>query len=107
MIPSIISDFDDNNNSRKEPADEVVNNGHKIKLYPEFIHYYKKNCKQAEFINNNGKNQSNDYSEVRFFKIFDDMGEYFPKIKELSEIFGVKIKFYLINGKNSWESLNN
>jgi len=163
VMPPIISDFNDNHTSRKETIKEVINNGHTIKLYPDFIKYYKRNCKRSEsvifitgrkksefgkltesqlkplnkikryqiifypernphesdvyfewkikkvqeLIDNNGKNQIKDYSKLHSFKIFDDMDDYFPKIKELSEIFGVRIKLYLINGKNSWESLNN
>ena len=163
VMAPIISDFNDNHSSRKETVDEALNNGHTIKLYPDFIKYYKRNCessesvilitgrKKSEFgkltesqlkplnkikrfhiiyypegnehesdvyfewkikkvqglINNNRKDQSNEYNKLRFFKIFDDMDDYFPKIKKLSEKFGVKVKFYLINGKNSWLSLNN
>ena len=163
IMPPIISNFNDDDKSREKTVNEIVSNGSKIKLYTEFVKYYKKNCRKAEsvvfitgrkksefgkltesqlkplddtkryriiyyperithepneyfewkiknikeLINANGRNQYNDYSKVRFFKIFDDMDEYFPKIKELSEIFGVKVKFYFINGKNSWESLNN
>ena len=163
VMPPIISNFNDNHTSRKETVKEVINNGHTIKLYPDFIKYYKRNCERSEsvifitgrkksefgkltesqlkplnkikryqiiyypernvhesdiyfewkikkvkkLINRNGKIQYKDHSKARFFKIFDDMDEHFPKIKELSEIFGVKVKLYSINGKNSWESLNN
>ncbi len=163
IMPPIVSNFDDNDNSREDFVNEIVDNGSKIKLYTDFIKYYKKNCRKAEsvvfitgrkksefgklttsqlkpldhiriyqiiyypegkqhksneyfewkikniqeLINTNGKNQYKDYSKKLFFKIFDDMDEYFPKIKQLSEIFGVKVKFYSINGENSWKSLNN
>jgi len=160
VMPPIISNFNDNHTSRKETVKEVINNGHTIKLYPDFIKYYKRNCERSEsvifitgrkksefgkltesqlkplnklkryrviyfpernihesdiyfewkikkvqeLINNNGKNQYNDYSKVRFFKIFDDMDEHFPKIKEFSEKLGLLVNLFLINGGKSWDS---
>ena len=77
------------------------------KLHESDVYFEWKIKKVKELINRNGKIQYKDHSKARFFKIFDDMDEYFPKIKELSEIFGVKVKLYSINGENSWESLKN
>lgn len=162
-MPPIISNSDDNNNSREKTVKESVSNGYKIELFPDFINYYKKHCgrakivvfitgrKKSEFgkltefhlklldrikrykiiyypegkyhksneyfewkikkiqkiLNINEINQSNDYKKRLSFKIFDDMDDYFPKIKELSKKFGVKIQFNLIKGENSWNFLNN
>jgi len=162
IMPPIISNFNDNHSSRKETVKEVINNGHTIKLYPDFIKYYKRNCERSEsvifitgrkksefgkltesqlkplnkikryrviyfperklhesdvyfkwkvkkiqeIINMNGKNQDIDYNKRIFFKIFDDMGEYFLMLKEFSEKFRLKVKLFLINEGEGWNSLN-
>ena len=161
IMPPIISNFDDDDKSREKTVNEILKNGSKIKLYTDFIKYYKKNCikaesvvfitgrKKSEFgklteshlkplnkikryqiiyyperkplesdvyfewkvkkiqeiINMNGKNQDIDYNKRIFFKIFDDMDEYFLMLKKFSEKFRLKAKLFLINEGEGWNSL--
>ena len=163
IMPPIISNFDDNNNSREETVKESVSNGQKMELFPEFIKFYQNHCERAKLVifitgrkksefgdltefhlkpfdglkrykiiyypegkphnsdeyfewkikeiqkilNINEKNQFNEYNNSVSFKIFDDMDDYFPKIKDLSKKFGINIQLYLIKGENSWNFLNN
>jgi len=49
IMPPIFSDFD-NNNSREKIVGDAIHNGNGIKLFPDFITYYKKYCINAESI---------------------------------------------------------
>ena len=51
--------------------------------------------------NTNDKNYGNNI----VFHIFDDMNDYFPSLKELSETNGLEVNFSLIKGEKSWKKL--
>lgn len=50
IMPPIISNFGENAEIREKTINEAIRNGHKVKLFPDFINYYKKSCKQAELM---------------------------------------------------------
>ena len=51
IMPPIISNFNgDNDKSGEKTVNEIINNGSKIKLYNEFVKYYKNNCRKAESV---------------------------------------------------------
>ena len=164
IMPPIISNFNgDNDKSREKTINEIINNGSKLKLYPEFVNYYRKNCRKAEsvvFITGRKKREfgeltknqlkplksvrefqiiyypegnhhkSDEYFEwkskkiqkiidgylngdksVTYFKktvlfnIFDDMNEYFTEIQDYGDKLSLEIYLFLIDGKDSWNSL--
>ncbi len=59
-------------------------------------------------INRNNRNSvDKDYRDNTVFHIFDDMNDYFPKIKEFSETIGLEVNLSLITGEKSWNSFLN
>ena len=68
IMPAIISNSEDNNHSREKTVKDSINNGQKIKLYPDFINYYKKNCERAKsifFITGRKKSEFGSLTEVQ------------------------------------------
>jgi len=162
VMPPIFSNFN-NNQSRKKIVKDVIKNGNKVKLYPDFIKYYEKYCihaesvffitgrKQSEFgkltenqlqplanikpfqiiyypegkshkiqkyftwkakkikeiIKNTiiGKNFSKNSQENVKFNIFDDMNDYFLKIRKFKDKYKVQIHLTLIENENCWNHL--
>ena len=45
------------------------------------------------------------YGNNIIFHIFDDMNDYFPSLKELSEQNGLEVNLSLIKGEKSWKKL--
>jgi hypothetical protein len=50
IMPPIISNLDENKRSREQNVNEIVSRGHKIKLFPEFVDYFQKRCKDAKLV---------------------------------------------------------
>ena len=99
IMPPIFSDFN-NNESREKVVKEVINNGNNVVLFPDFIKFYEKYCKNAEsvfFITGRksgefGKlteNQLKSLSNVRKFHII-----YYPERKphKIKKYFSWKVK---------------
>ena len=110
-MPAIISNSDENNHSREETVKESISNSHKIKLYPDFINYYKKHCQRAKsvvFITGRKKSEFGSLTEVqlkpvnkiqRYQIIYYPEGkghkpdEYFEwKVKKIEEILDSNTK---------------
>jgi len=162
VMPPIFSNFN-KNGSRKNIVKEVIKNGNDVKLYPDFIKFYEKNCiktesiffitgrKKSEFgkmtenqllilaniksfqviyypegkpykiqeyfawkvktvkeiIKNIIKNKNfiENSKEKVSFNIFDDMVDYFPKVREFENKYDTNIQLTLIDNKISWNSL--
>jgi len=104
------SEFGKLTESQLKPLNNIKR--YRIIYYPERkthepSEYFEWKVKKIqEIINMNGKNQDIDYNKRIFFKIFDDMGEYFLMLKEFSEKFRLKVKLFLINEGEGWNSLN-
>ncbi len=162
VMPPIFSDFD-NNETREKIVGDAVHNGNGIKLFPDFIKYYKKYCIQAESIffitgrkrSEFGKLTDNQlrplvdiktfnviyYPEAKphkiskyfdwkaknikviikdttkrkhfniskkkkfTFNIFDDMNDYFSKIRKFGDKRNIQIHLTMIENENSWNQL--
>ncbi|MBA7632500.1 hypothetical protein ES703_40046 [subsurface metagenome] len=162
VMSPIFSDFN-NNETREKIVGDAVHNGNGIKLFPDFIKFYKKNCIQAEsifFITGRkkcefGKLTDNQlrllvninpfkviyYPEAKphkirkylnwkakrikaiikgttnkkhfnistkqnfIFNIFDDMNDYFSKVRKFEEKRYIQIHLTLIENENSWNQL--
>jgi len=50
ILHSKFPDIHDNGQSKENIIKEVLTNGNKVSLFPEFIEYYEKSCKAAETI---------------------------------------------------------
>ena len=77
-------------------------NSHKIKKY-----FTWKSKKTKEIIKNTIKKNnfnSNSNGNIRF-SIFDDMNNYFPKIREFENKWDIQIQLTLIEGENNWNLL--
>jgi len=100
IMPAIISNSDDNNHTRKKIVKESINKGQKIKLYPDFINYYKKHCERAKlvvFITGRKKSEFGSLTEVQLKplnKIQRYQIIYYPEGKghKLDEYFEWKVK---------------
>ncbi|MFW9874152.1 MAG: hypothetical protein ACFFG0_13685 [Candidatus Thorarchaeota archaeon] len=53
----------------------------------------------------NGKNSNNNSLETFKFHIFDDMNDYFPKVRKFREKQEIQIQLTLIENKSSWNLL--
>jgi len=162
VMSPIFSDFN-NNEIREKLVGNAVHNGNGIKLFPDFIKYYKKYCIQAESIffitgrkrsefgkltdnqlrplvdiktfnviyypeakphkirkyfdwkiknikeiikSTNNKKHFNISSKENFtFNIFDDMNDYFSKIRKFGDKRNIQIHLTLIENKDSWNQL--
>ena len=162
IMSPIFSDFN-NNEIREKLVGNAVHNGNGIKLFPDFIKYYKKYCIQAESIffitgrkrsefgkltdnqlrplvdiktfnviyypeakphkirkyfdwkiknikeiikSTNNKKHFNISSKENFtFNIFDDMNDYFSKIRKFGDKRNIQIHLTLIENKDSWNQL--
>jgi len=71
----------------------------------EEVYFEWKVKKIQEVINANGKKQYIDYKKQPLFKIFDDMDDYFLKLKKYSEDFSVKVTLFLIDEEKGWNYL--
>ncbi len=161
-MPPIFSNFN-KNGSRKNIVKKVIKNGNDVKLYPDFIKFYEKNCIKAEsifFITGRKKSEFGKMTENQLlilaniksfqviyypeektykiqeyfawkvktvkeiikniiknknfienskekvsFNIFDDMVDYFPKVREFENKYDINIQLTLIDNKISWNSL--
>ena len=162
VMSPIFSDFNDNE-TREKIVGDAVHNGNGIKLFPDFIKYYKKYCIHAESIffitgrkksefgkltdnqlrplvnikkfnviyypeakshkirkyfnwkakrikaiikNTNSKKHFNISNKENFrFNIYDDMNNYFSKIRKFGDKRDIQIHFTLIENENSWNQL--
>jgi len=162
VMSPIFSDFN-NNEIREKIVEDTVHNGNGIKLFPDFIKFYKKYCIQAESIffitgrkrSEFGKLTDNQlrplvdiktfdvifYPEAKphkirkyfdwkvksiktiikntinkrhfnispkqnfIFNIFDDMNDYFLKIRKYENKWEFQIYLTLIANENSWNQL--
>ncbi len=160
VMPPIILNFNDSHSSKKKEVKEVLKNGQRIKLYPDFVKYYRRNCirsgtvifitgrKESEFgkltesqlkplnkikryqiifypegnthepdlyfewktkqikkiIDSLGRKQYYDNSNQKFFRIFDDMDDYFSNIEEFSKNYELIVELFLIMGEKTWNS---
>ena len=161
IMPPIFTNFN-KNEPRKKIVKDVIKNGNNVKLYPNFIEFYRKYCKKAELIffitgrkssefgkltenqlqslTNIRKYQIIYYPEskkhkikkyftwktkeiekiikntikskdfidcieekVKFF-IFDDLNDYFPRIKKYESKYKVQIYLGFIDNKNMWNT---
>jgi len=162
VMSPIFSDFN-NDETREKLVGDAVHNGNGIKLFPDFIKYYKKYCIQAESIffitgrkrsefgkltdnqlrplvdiktfnviyypetkahkirkyfdwkiksikeiikyTTNGKHFNISTKENFTFNIFDDMNDYFSKIRKSGDKRDIQIHFKLIEDEDSWNQL--
>ncbi len=162
VMPPIFSDFT-NDETREKIVGDAVHNGNGIKLFPDFVKYYKRYCVQAESIlfitgrkksefgrltnkqlhplvnikkfnvkyypeakshkirnyfnwkaksikaiikSTNNKKHFNISLKKNFtFNIFDDMNNYFSKIRKFGDKQDIQIHFKLIEDENSWNQL--
>ena len=161
VLPSMFPNIHDNGQSREEMIKEVLENGIRTSLFPEFIGFYKTHCKTAEsifFMTGRQKSELGELTETQLsplkeikpfqiifypegkahvakeyfdwkvnrmgeifnnyidpelhnenskgkyiFKIFDDMPDYFPRIKEIAENQGLNIALQAIKGPEDWK----
>ncbi|HEC39757.1 hypothetical protein LCGC14_1154960 [marine sediment metagenome] len=159
VMSPIFPDFN-NNESREKVVGDAVHNGNGIKLFPDFVKYYKKYCTQAESIffitgrkrsefgkltnkhllplvnikkfsviyypeakphkirkyfnwkakkikaiikSTTNKKDINIAKKVNYiFNIFDDLNDYFLKIRRYKDKQDVQIRLTLIEDENSW-----
>ncbi len=125
IMPAIISNSEDNNHSREQTVKESISNGHKIKLYPDFINYYKQHCERAKlvfFITGRKKSEFGSLTEFqlkpldrikRYQIIYYPEGkghqtdEYFEwKIKKIEEILENNAKYQLNKSNNDKNDLS-
>jgi len=162
VMPSIFSNFN-SKESREYIVKEVIKNGMRVNLYPDFIKFYEKYCAQAEsvfFITGRKENEFRKLTEDQLqplsfinpfqviyypegkshksrkyfawkvkkirivikktikdeklnntskeninFYIFDDMNEYFLKIREFKDRYKVNVHLTLIDSENAWNPL--
>ncbi len=160
VMSPIFTDFN-NGETREKIVVEAVHNGNGIKLYPEFVNYYRKYCVQAEsifFITGRKKSEFGSltdkhlgplveikrfnviyYPETKshkirkyfnwkaktikaiiksttnrkhfnistkenyIFNIFDDMNDYFLKIRKFEDKWDIQIHLTMIENENSWD----
>jgi hypothetical protein len=152
MVP-IFANFN-NDETREKIVVDAIQNGDGIKLYPDFIKYYKINCIPAEsiyFITGRKKSEFGDLTDKQLqpllklkkfeviyypeskphkiqdyfdwkvkeikeiikrlpkehliFHIFDDMNDYFSKLREFAEKWEINLHFILIEDEISWNQL--
>jgi len=133
---------------------DAVQNGNGIKLFPDFVKYYKKNCILAEsiyFITGRKESEFGELTDKQLqpllnlkkfdiiyypesklhkiqeyfdwkvkeikgiiekssrgnliFKIFDDMSEYFPKLRNFADRQDIQLHLELIETETSWSQL--
>jgi len=162
VMSPIFSDFT-NDATREKIVGDAVHNGNGIKLFPNFVKYYKKYCVQAESIffitgrkksefgrltdnhlrtlvdikqfkviyypeakphkirkyfnwkakriksivksTTNKKHFNISTKENFIFNIFDDMNEYFSKIRKLGDKWDIQIHLTMIKNESSWNQL--
>ncbi len=150
-----------NEKAREKVVGDAVHNGNGIKLFPDFVKYYKKHCVQAESIffitgrkksefgrltdnhlcplvdikpfeviyypeakshkkrkyfrwkakkikgiikDRNIENPVNISNKENYkFKIFDDLNNYFPKIRKFGDRRDIQIHLTLIENENNWD----
>ena len=147
--------FPESNNeeTREKVVGDAVHNGNGLKLFPDFVKYYRKHCVQAEsifFITGRKKSEFGRltdnhlrplvnikpfkvkyYPEAKSYKIriylnwkaktiktiiksttnkmhfniFDDMNDYFSKIRKFGDNRDSKIHLTMIENENSWNQL--
>ena len=147
--------FPESNNeeTREKIVGDAVHNGNGLKLFPDFVKYYRKYCVQAESIffitgrkrSEFGRLTDNHlrplvdikpfkviyYPEAKSYKIrkylnwkaktiktiiksttnkmhfniFDDMNEYFSKIRKFGDNRDTQIHLTMIENENSWNQL--
>jgi hypothetical protein len=152
-----------NEETREKIVGDAVYNGNGLKLFPDFVKYYKKYCIQAESIffitgrkksefgrltdnhlrplvdikpfkviyypeakphkirkylkwkakgikaiikSTTNKKSFNISTKENFtFKIFDDMNDYFLKVRKFGDKRDIQIHFIMIENENSWNQL--
>ena len=152
VMSPIFSDFT-NDETREKIVGDAVHNGNGIKLFPDFVNYYKKYCVRAEsifFITGRKKSEFGSLTDnhlrplvnIKLFKvvyypeakqhkirkyfnwkaksikaiikstnnkkhfnIFDDMNDYFSKIRKFGDKQHIQIHFTMIENENSWNQL--
>ena len=77
-------------------------NSHKMRKY---FTWKVKKVKDIIKITINGKNFSKNPQENGKFNIFDDLNDYFPKIRKFKDKYRVQIQLTLIENENSWNPL--
>ena len=159
VMTPIFTDFN-NNETREKIVGDAVHNGNGIKLFPDFVKYYKKYCIHAESIffitgrkksefgrltnkqlhplvnikkfkviyypeakshkirkyfnwkakmikviikSTTYKKRSNISTKENYrFNIFDDMNDYFSKIRKFGDKCDIQIHLTVIENENSW-----
>ena len=162
VMSPIFPDFN-NDETREKIVGDAVHNGNGIKLFPDFVKYYKKYSIQAEsifFITGRKKSEFGRLTEVHLrplvdikpfkviyypeakphkirkyfnwktksikeiikdttnrknfnistkenftFNIFDDMNDYFSKIRKFGDKRNIQIHLTMIENENSWNQL--
>jgi len=162
VMTPIFSNFE-KDEAREKIVGEAVYNGNGIKLFPDFVNYYRKYCVQAEliyFITGRKKSEfgsltnkqlhplvdikrfnviyypetkshkkrkyfawkakiikdiiKDTYNKEQFgisnkenyiFNIFDDLNNYFPKIRKFGEKQNIQIHLALIENENNWNQI--
>ncbi len=160
-IMSPIFPESNNEETREKIVGDAVHNGNGLKLFPDFVKYYKKYCVQAELIffitgrkksefgrltdkhlrplvdikpfkviyypeakpqkirkylnwkakiikviiksTTNREHHNISTKESFVFNIFDDMNDYFSKIRKFEDKWDIRIHLTMIENENSWD----